>query len=105
MPGAKMRKKSNSRRVNSLPQQPSMASSLASSSRFLLHYRKISALVFFILVVWLIVVLNTSLRKEGESQSDVPSNRLYTVEVVNEFPHDPDAFTQVCFCFASIDPS
>lgn len=94
MPGAKMRKKSNSRRVNSLPQQPSMASSLACSSRFLLHYRKISALVFFILVVCLIVVLNISLRKEGVSRSDVPSNRLYTVEVVNEFPHDPDAFTQ-----------
>ncbi|XP_055828431.1 glutaminyl-peptide cyclotransferase-like isoform X1 [Solanum dulcamara] len=90
MPGAKVRKKSNTRRLNTLPQQPSMAS----SSRFLLHYRKISALAFLILVACLIIVLNTSLRKEGVSLSDVPSNQLYTVEVVNEFPHDPDAFTQ-----------
>lgn len=97
MPGAKMRKKSNTRRLNPLPQQPSMAS----SSRFPLHYRKISALAFVILVACLIIVLNTSLRKEGVSLSDVPSNQLYTVEVVNEFPHDPDAFTQVrsSFCF------
>lgn len=101
MPGAKMRKKSNTptRKLNPLPQQPSMAS----SSRFLLHQRKISALALFILVVCLIVVLNTSLRKERVSRSDVPSNQLYTVEVVNEFPHDPDAFTQVLFSFASID--
>lgn len=89
-----MRKKSNTttRRLN--PLQPSMPSP-SSSSPFLLHYRKISVLVFFILVVCLIVFLITSLRKEGvSSRSDVPSNQLYTVEVVNEFPHDPDAFTQ-----------
>ncbi|OIT19443.1 hypothetical protein A4A49_43578, partial [Nicotiana attenuata] len=90
MPGARMRKKSNSRRINPLPQQPSMAS----ASPFLLHYRKISVLVFLILVVCLIVFLNTSSTKEGVFQSDMPSNQLYTVEVINEFPHDPVAFTQ-----------
>lgn len=90
-----MRKKSNTRRINSLPQQPSMAS----SSPFLLHYRKISVLVFLILVVCLVVFLNTSSTKEGGFQYDVPSNQLYTVEVVNEFPHDPGAFTQVHFFF------
>ncbi|XP_009607670.1 glutaminyl-peptide cyclotransferase [Nicotiana tabacum] len=90
MPGGRMRKKSNTRRINSLPQQPSMAS----SSPFLLHYRKISVLVFLILVVCLVVFLNTSSTKEGGFQYDVPSNQLYTVEVVNEFPHDPGAFTQ-----------
>ncbi|MCD7469425.1 hypothetical protein HAX54_008472 [Datura stramonium] len=90
MPGAKMRKKSNARRLNPLPQQPSMAS----SSPFLHHYRKISALIFFILVVCLVVFFSNSSRKEGAFRSDVPSNQLYTVEVINEFPHDPDAFTQ-----------
>ncbi|CAN4087689.1 unnamed protein product [Withania somnifera] len=64
----------------------------SSSSPFLLHYRKISA---FILVVCLILFWNSSLRKERvSSQLDVPSNQLYTIEMVNEFPHDPDAFTQ-----------
>ncbi|XP_059304735.1 glutaminyl-peptide cyclotransferase-like [Lycium ferocissimum] len=90
MPGAKMRKKSSTtRRLN--PQQPS---SMPNPSPFLLHYKKISLLVFFVLVVCFIVFLNTSSRNEGVSRSDVPSNQLYTVEVVNEFPHDPDAFTQ-----------
>lgn len=28
------------------------------------------------------------------SESNVESSSLYTIEVVNEFPHDPDAFTQ-----------
>ncbi|CAN4085847.1 unnamed protein product [Withania somnifera] len=86
-----MRKKSNTtRRLNPLPpQQPSMP------PPFLLHYRKIYALFFFILLVSLIVFLNTWLRKEVvSSRLDVPSDQLYTVEVVNEFPHDPDAFTQ-----------
>ncbi|KAM3247836.1 Glutaminyl-peptide cyclotransferase [Capsicum annuum] len=91
MPGAKMRKKSNTpRRLNPLPQQHSMPN----SSPFLLHYRKISLLVVFVLVVCFILLLNKSLRKESDFRSDVPSNQLYTVEVVNEFPHDPEAFTQ-----------
>ncbi|KAJ8536813.1 hypothetical protein K7X08_035214 [Anisodus acutangulus] len=85
-----MRKKSNTRRLHPLPQQPTMAN----SSPFLLHYRKISVLVFLILIVCLIVFVNTSSPKEGVSRSDVPWNQLYSVEVVNEFPHDPDAFTQ-----------
>ncbi|KAF3676021.1 Glutaminyl-peptide cyclotransferase [Capsicum annuum] len=67
---------------------------MPNSSPFLLHYRKISLLVVFVLVVCFILLLNKSLRKESDFRSDVPSNQLYTVEVVNEFPHDPEAFTQ-----------
>lgn len=32
--------------------------------------------------------------------SDPTVDPIYIVEVVNEFPHDPNAFTQVCYFFS-----
>lgn len=29
--------------------------------------------------------------------NDVASDHIYSFEVVNEFPHDPDAYTQVLY--------
>ncbi|CAH9123512.1 unnamed protein product [Cuscuta epithymum] len=75
-------------------QQASMMTS--SASIFHLNYRKTSLTVMVILAICLIALLSTSSSKErvfGPSDLSSP-NQLYTGEVINEFPHDPNAFTQ-----------
>lgn len=67
-----------------LPQRPSI------NYRRLLFFALVLAFFFFVIV--LSTYLNSS-RQYGVSDGGSPS--LYSIEVVNEFPHDPRAFTQV----------
>ncbi|CAK9176910.1 unnamed protein product [Ilex paraguariensis] len=68
------------------------SSSSPSSSRFI--YRKISLILPVMLMVCVIGLLSISSNMWVNFGIEISSNQLYSIEVVNEFPHDPDAFTQ-----------
>lgn len=88
-----MRRKKTNKKEMPRPQQKSKSTS---SSFFDLNCRKTSLTVSVILAVCLIALISISSSRErafGHSNSPFP-DQLYTGEVINEFPHDPDAFTQ-----------
>ncbi|VFQ72692.1 unnamed protein product [Cuscuta campestris] len=90
-----MRKKANKKSMPRPQQKPTKTAS--SSSIFKLNHRKTSLTVSAILAVCLIALLSISSSRErafGASNHPFPDQLLYTGEVINEFPHDPDAFTQ-----------
>ncbi|CAI9092295.1 OLC1v1027493C1 [Oldenlandia corymbosa var. corymbosa] len=102
MASGSARKKSSKRPISSSkgpePQTQLHAStaSMASpaSSFYLKHRRNIFLLTSFALVCGLIVVLHITYSSPPAFESSVKSSNLHTVEVINEFPHDPEAFTQ-----------
>ncbi|XP_059629206.1 glutaminyl-peptide cyclotransferase-like isoform X1 [Cornus florida] len=63
-----------------------MASS-SSSSRF--SYKKISMFVSIVLIINIVVLLSKSSNMWSIVGINAHSNNLYSIEVVNEFPHDP----------------
>ncbi|MFS7969234.1 putative glutaminyl-peptide cyclotransferase [Helianthus anomalus] len=87
--GVSMRKKAAGKRSNNFkPQQPTMHTS--SNSPF--RTRKTLILVSVLSAVAVIVL---SWNTWSSFRSDaVVSAQIYSIEVVNEFPHDPAAFTQ-----------
>ncbi|KAK7837122.1 glutaminyl-peptide cyclotransferase, partial [Quercus suber] len=68
------------------------SSSSSSSSK----YGSACLIVSGVLAVSLIVLLGltSEIWDTYKSPQDDPFPRIYTIEVLNEFPHDPDAFTQ-----------
>ncbi|KAK7837123.1 glutaminyl-peptide cyclotransferase, partial [Quercus suber] len=76
----------------SFPKFPSSSSSSSSSSK----YGSACLIVSGVLAVSLIVLLGltSEIWDTYKSPQDDPFPRIYTIEVLNEFPHDPDAFTQ-----------
>ncbi|KAL6972029.1 hypothetical protein U1Q18_031712, partial [Sarracenia purpurea var. burkii] len=88
MAGSLFKKKPNKR--SNLKPRPSMAYSSSSPS----NYRKISLLAFVFLVICVVGLRSISSITWLVLKSDAHSDQLYSVEVVNEFPHDPRAFTQ-----------
>ncbi|XP_059629195.1 glutaminyl-peptide cyclotransferase-like isoform X1 [Cornus florida] len=89
MAGRSVRKRPN-KQLNPKP-LPSMASS-SSSSRF--SYKKISMFISIVLIINIVVLLSKSSNMWSIGGINAHSNNLYSIEVVNEFPHDPKAFTQ-----------
>lgn len=55
---------------------------------------KMSLLIRRFVVVGLIVLLSFAVLSEAEA-----SYGAYKVEVINEFPHDPEAYTEVPYSF------
>lgn len=96
MAGGSLRKKRANKRSTSpkAAQAPMAFESSFPSSRS--NYRKISLLAMVSLVVCVVVVLSISSSTWGGFGFDVPLDQVYSIEAVNEFPHDPRAFTQVC---------
>ncbi|KAK3037230.1 hypothetical protein RJ639_030123 [Escallonia herrerae] len=92
MAGASMRKKPN-KRSSPEPQQTSMPSPPSSLLSYF-SYRYLSLVVSFVLIVCVIVLLSVSSNMWATFGSDAQFDQLYTIEVVNEFPHDSNAFTQ-----------
>ncbi|KAA8539959.1 hypothetical protein F0562_026651 [Nyssa sinensis] len=88
MAGGSMRKKPNKR--SNLKPQPSMPRPLSSPP----NYRKISVFVSILLFVCVTLLLRMSTDMWIVFGFNTHSNHLYSIEVVNEFPHDPKAFTQ-----------
>lgn len=64
----------------------------SSSSRS--NYRKISLFAMVFLFFWVVIVLCISPNMWIGLGSDARLDQVYSIEVVNEFPHDPTAFTQ-----------
>ncbi|KAK8692734.1 hypothetical protein V6N13_070341 [Hibiscus sabdariffa] len=81
------KKKPNSKRSSLKP-----ASQMASSKHF--DLRRFFILISIILPVSLFVVLGVSSSTSFKISADHHSVKIYDFEVVNEFPHDPSAFTQ-----------
>ncbi|KAG8476704.1 hypothetical protein CXB51_031073 [Gossypium anomalum] len=82
------KKKPNSKRSSSKP----ASSPMASPKHF--HLKRFFILVSTMLPVCVIVVLGVSSNKSYKISSDHHSVKIYGFELVNEFPHDPRAFTQ-----------
>ncbi|XP_075649276.1 glutaminyl-peptide cyclotransferase isoform X2 [Castanea sativa] len=76
---------------SSFPKIPS-SSSFSSSSK----YSKTCLIVtgFLTLSFIVLLALTSEVWDTYESQQDDLFPRIYNIEVLNEFPHDPDAFTQ-----------
>ncbi|KAB2055105.1 hypothetical protein ES319_A11G013100v1 [Gossypium barbadense] len=82
------KKKPNSKRSNSKP----ASSPMASPKHF--HLKRFFILISIMLPVCVIVVLGVSSNTSYKISSDHHSVKIYGFELVNEFPHDPRAFTQ-----------
>lgn len=83
------RKKSYRRSANS---SPTNSHNNPSFSKCRMATLLISALVFVCLLGFFSISSNMGSAVGVEPNIDP----VYNVKVVNEFPHDPDAFTQVC---------
>ncbi|GMJ14953.1 ARABIDOPSIS THALIANA GLUTAMINYL CYCLASE, glutaminyl cyclase, GLUTAMINYL CYCLOTRANSFERASE [Hibiscus trionum] len=81
------KKKPNSKRSSSKPASP-----MASSKHF--DLRRFFIIISIILPVSVFVVLAVSSNTSYKISSDHHSVKIYGFEIVNEFPHDPSAFTQ-----------
>lgn len=86
-------KRRQSKRSNSKP--PAAMASRPSHQRFLTP-RNTALLISSSLVFFVVLVFGISFNVLRRSAKyEVQSPMIYSIEVVNEFPHDPRAFTQV----------
>ncbi|KAL3834330.1 hypothetical protein ACJIZ3_009066 [Penstemon smallii] len=95
MPIKSLRRKSNGRKSNSNPRNPqnnTMAPSTTTSFR--LTYRHASFLISAFLFISVLILLSISWNTRSVIGSHRPLDPICGIEVVNEFPHDPNAFTQ-----------
>lgn len=90
--GGLMRKKTSKR---SPKPQHSPIPSPPSTSSHLFNYRNILMAISVVLIVFVVALSSVSSNTWARFQSDSCRDNLYAIEVVNEFPHDPQAFTQV----------
>lgn len=99
MAGGSLRKKGPNKR-STIPNPKAAEAPISFGSSFPSspsnYRRKISLLAMVFLVVCVVVILSISSSLWGGFGFDVPLDQFYSIEVVNEFPHDPRAFTQVC---------
>lgn len=93
MASASARRRSNKRlNSNSKPPKASMSPSASSSGP---NYRKFVMITSLSLIGSLTILFSISSISGNALVSKVQHSNVYTVEVINEFPHDPAAFTQV----------
>lgn len=85
------RKKLNKRPNFSKPLNSPMASSRPAPP----NYRKPSIYFLVLFIFCVFGLLGVSSNMWRNFNSDAVSLAIYSIEVVNEFPHDPAAFTQV----------
>jgi hypothetical protein len=76
--------------------------SMSSSASTRFRYKKVSVFVSLVMIFGVVYLLGVS-SSIWSGVGFVP--KLYAIQVFNEFPHDPSAFTQVnpflgflCFC-------
>ncbi|GAB4858315.1 hypothetical protein Ancab_009788 [Ancistrocladus abbreviatus] len=67
---------------------------MASRSPPFLHRRRLSLIVSISLLLLVAVPLGISSKTWLRFSNNIQSPQIYTIEVVNEYPHDPKAFTQ-----------
>eukprot|EP00257_Ricinus_communis_P013789 XP_015571312.1 glutaminyl-peptide cyclotransferase [Ricinus communis] len=83
-------KRSNNKR--STPKADIAMPSPSHTSHFTL--RKVPLLVLFVMIFGIIALLGISPITLSSLGSVDQSSKIYAIQVVNEFPHDPSAFTQ-----------
>ncbi|RWR89479.1 glutaminyl-peptide cyclotransferase isoform X1 [Cinnamomum micranthum f. kanehirae] len=83
-----LKQRKNQRRSIIPPSSPSMAKTPPPASRF--NCRRIS-ISFLVLSSFVFLLIYTTTKTTLFS---VSSSEIYSIEVVNEYPHDPNAFTQ-----------
>lgn len=92
---SKLNKRANSKsNIIASSSSSSLSPDMDSSKLYRFNYLKSSAL-FLIIFVILVVVLGVSSNTRSKFVSVDHSPKFYSVDVVNVFPHDPNAFTQV----------
>ncbi|KAL3653561.1 hypothetical protein CASFOL_003242 [Castilleja foliolosa] len=94
-----LRKKSNNRPSRSNPTNPHnnlMVTSqmVPSATSFLSNPRMIPLLFSAVIFICVLVLLSISSNKRSAVGSNSIIDRIYSAEIVKEFPHDPNAFTQ-----------
>ncbi|KAG8381256.1 hypothetical protein BUALT_Bualt06G0103600 [Buddleja alternifolia] len=89
-----MRKKSNKRSSKSNLANPRTKTMAPSAASFHSKYRTVSLLISAVVFVSILILVSISSNMRNAFGSDTKLDRIYSVEVVNEFPHDPNAFTQ-----------
>ncbi|KAK4431441.1 Glutaminyl-peptide cyclotransferase [Sesamum alatum] len=89
-----LRKKSNKRSSNSNPYNSPSNSMAPPATSFLSTHRMVPLLISAVLFVCILIVLSISSNMRSALGSDPNVDRIYSGEVVNRFPHDPNAFTQ-----------
>lgn len=81
--------------------KPSIVMASRPSYQSFLTHRSTALLVSISLIFFVVLVSGISLNVLRRSPKyEVQSPMIYSIEVVNEFPHDPRAFTQVSNCWA-----
>ncbi|KAF4400261.1 glutaminyl-peptide cyclotransferase isoform X1 [Cannabis sativa] len=83
-----LRKKNLNKRLNSNPKSPMAIGSIHSS------FRRGSLIFAVFLMLCVVVTLGISSNMWTVLKHDAASPAIYSIEVVNEFPHDSQAFTQ-----------
>ncbi|PIN17091.1 Glutaminyl-peptide cyclotransferase [Handroanthus impetiginosus] len=89
-----LRKKSSKRSSNSKPPSSHDNSMALSAPSFYSNYRIVPLLISAVMFVFVLITLTISSKMSNVIGSDPNIDRIYSIEVVNEFPHDPSAFTQ-----------
>lgn len=59
------------------------------------NYRNTSLILSVVLIVGVFILLGISSNIWSNVSFSAVSTNIFSIEVVNEFPHDPNAFTQV----------
>ncbi len=96
MASGSLKKKHNKRPILK-PHTPNpMASRFKPSSNCTKTTLIVSAFLF-LFVFWFSAISFKTRSKFNPQSHDDSFPKIYTIEVLNEFPHDPDAFTQVTF--------
>nr|XP_048326548.1 glutaminyl-peptide cyclotransferase isoform X2 [Ziziphus jujuba var. spinosa] len=88
-----LRKRLN-KRSDSKPSPSNSSTMPASWPPHLNNYRKTSVIFSVLLILSVFGLLGVSSNMWRNLKHDAVSTPVYSIEVVNEFPHDPQAFTQ-----------
>ncbi|XP_059667126.1 glutaminyl-peptide cyclotransferase-like [Cornus florida] len=69
-------------------------SSMASSSSSRSNCTKLCLFISIVLIICFVILMSISTNMWSKLGINAQSTYLYSIEVINEFPHDPKAFTQ-----------
>ncbi|KAL3630641.1 hypothetical protein CASFOL_023625 [Castilleja foliolosa] len=89
-----LRKKSNNRSSSSNSTNPHKNLMAHSATSFLSNPRMLHLLFSAVFFICVLILLSISSNARSAVGSNSIIDRIYSVEVVKEFPHDPNAFTQ-----------
>ncbi|XP_004308052.1 PREDICTED: glutaminyl-peptide cyclotransferase [Fragaria vesca subsp. vesca] len=90
MPTRSLRHRPNKRPSNPKPHTP-MAPGRPTSSK---SYKTTSLILLMFLILAALALFSVSSNTWSSPGNDAAFNAVYSIQVVNQFPHDPNAFTQ-----------